>query len=151
MGTDLAANTEAQRRLYGAPLRDLVTGVLTSLELTQGRLADVLGVSAPMLSQLMSGHRVKIGDPAVVQRLQSLLALCGDSTPLSPEERAARLRDIRGSRCALLVASEGKTAHEVVLQELRARATRDELDAASQRVQTPALADLLREAARANG
>lgn len=148
MGVDVVANMEAQRRLYGAPLRNVMGGVLSSLDLTQGRMADILGVSAPMLSQLMSGHRVKIGDPAVLQRLQSLLALSNDNSGLTPEERAARLHDIRGSRGALHTAFAGRTAHSAALRELRSRATRDELDAASKAVEAPGLAELLREASR---
>lgn len=150
MGVDVVANMEAQRRLYGAPLRDVISGVLASLELTQGRMADILGVSAPMLSQLMSGHRVKIGDPAVLQRLQSLLALSNDNSGLTAQERATRLRDIRASRCALHTTVEGGSAHTAALGVLRSRATRDELEAASKAVQAPGLADLLREASRSS-
>ena len=40
--------------------------------ITQRRLAQVLGLSAPMLSQLISGRRIKIGNPAVYERLVML-------------------------------------------------------------------------------
>lgn len=149
MGVDVIANTEAQRRLYGASLRDLARGVMASLELTQGRLADVLGVSAPMLSQLMSGHRVKIGDPAVVHRLSNLLALSGESASLSPEARAARLRAIRGSRCALLTVADPRSTHAAALAELRTLAPAEELLEAAGVVGIPGLSALLREAAEA--
>jgi transcriptional regulator with XRE-family HTH domain len=68
-------NRAEQERLYGAPLGDLVRELGTVFGLPQGRLAGVLGISAPMLSQLASGHRVKLGNPAAVLRLQRLLEL----------------------------------------------------------------------------
>ena len=39
-----------------------------------GYAPDFLGVSAPMLSQLASGQRAKIANPAVLVRLQALRA-----------------------------------------------------------------------------
>ncbi|MGE9808922.1 MULTISPECIES: helix-turn-helix domain-containing protein [unclassified Janibacter] len=86
---------EQQRALYGAPLSELGAEVRTSLGLTQGRLAEALGLSAPMLSQLLSGQRVKIGNPAVVHRLQRLLALAHEGGNLTPDELQARLGEIR--------------------------------------------------------
>ena len=70
-----ARNQAEQARLYGAPLTDLLTQVAETLEISQARLAEVLGISAPMLSQLKSGQRIKLGNPAAVQRLQSLVEL----------------------------------------------------------------------------
>ena len=46
---------ELQRELYGAPLGEVGADVMKALGLTQGRLAEALGLSAPMLSQLMTG------------------------------------------------------------------------------------------------
>ncbi|KGN36885.1 hypothetical protein [Knoellia subterranea] len=86
---------EQQRALYGAPLSELGATVRTGLGLTQGRLAEVLGLSAPMLSQLLSGQRVKIGNPAVVHRLQRLLDLTREAGSLTPDEVIARLATIR--------------------------------------------------------
>lgn len=71
---DVLRNREAQRRLYGSPLGDLLRRYGEALGTTQGRLAELLGVSAPMLSQLGSGRRVRFGNPASVQRLQVLHA-----------------------------------------------------------------------------
>lgn len=68
-------NQAEQARLYGEPLGDLLRGLGSVLGLPQSRLAEVLGVSAPMLSQLATGHRVKIGNPAAVARLQRLMEL----------------------------------------------------------------------------
>jgi len=86
---------EQQRALYGAPLAELGATVRGSLGLTQGRLAEALGLSAPMLSQLMSGQRVKIGNPAVVHRLQRLLDLAREGDGLSPDEVQSRILAIR--------------------------------------------------------
>ena len=63
---------ELQRNWYGEPLGALFRKLIDDLGLNQARLAGVLGLSAPMLSQLMSGQRAKIGNPAVVQRVQAL-------------------------------------------------------------------------------
>ena len=62
---------ELQRNWYGEPLGALFRRLIDDLGLNQARLAGVLGLSAPMLSQLMSGQRAKIGNPAVVQRVQA--------------------------------------------------------------------------------
>lgn len=66
---------ELQRSWYGEPLGALFRRLIDDLGLNQARLAAVLGLSAPMLSQLMSGQRAKIGNPAVVQRVQALQEL----------------------------------------------------------------------------
>ncbi|GAA4953472.1 hypothetical protein GCM10023238_19920 [Streptomyces heliomycini] len=68
---------ELQRNWYGEPLGALFRRLIDDLGLNQARLAGVLGLSAPMLSQLMSGQRAKIGNPAVVQRVQLLQDLAG--------------------------------------------------------------------------
>jgi transcriptional regulator with XRE-family HTH domain len=65
-------NRELQRRFYGEPLGDRLRRLLGALGVSQTVLADTLGVSPPMLSQLMSGRRVKIGTPAVWGRLVML-------------------------------------------------------------------------------
>jgi transcriptional regulator with XRE-family HTH domain len=72
LGTRLAYNRERQRELYGAPLGDRVRRLTTGLGISQARLARALGVSPAMLSQLVSGRRVKIGDPAVLARLMMI-------------------------------------------------------------------------------
>lgn len=67
-----AANQQRQRELYGAPLGERVRRLTAELRISQARLAGALGMSPAMLSQLVSGRRVKIGDPAVLARLQLL-------------------------------------------------------------------------------
>ena len=85
-GTRVALNRLRQCELYGAPLGDRVRRLTTSLGITQARLARTLGISPPMLSQLASARRVKIGDPAVLARLQLLDHRC---TVAPPRGRAA--------------------------------------------------------------
>jgi predicted transcriptional regulator len=89
---------ELQRGWYGEPLGDLFRRLITALGLNnQVRLAGVLGLSAPMLSQLMSGQRAKIGNPVVVQRLQMLQELAWEVTEgtTGAMEAAARMDRIR--------------------------------------------------------
>jgi len=52
-------NVERQIEWYGEPLGDRFGRLLARLSLSQAQLAGVLGLSAPMLSQLMSGQRSK--------------------------------------------------------------------------------------------
>ncbi|MFC4034172.1 helix-turn-helix domain-containing protein [Streptomyces polygonati] len=93
---------ELQRGWYGEPLGDLFRRVIADLGLNQVRLAGVLGLSAPMLSQLMSGQRAKIGNPAVVQRLQALQELAlqvaeGGIGVMEASERMAEIRESTGT------------------------------------------------------
>lgn len=88
------ANREAQRELYGEPLGETFRRMLATFGLTQAQLASVLGLSAPMLSQLMAGHRVKIGNPAVLERVRGLEQLTSLELPsqMSADEIAERLK-----------------------------------------------------------
>ncbi|HEY0573925.1 MAG TPA: helix-turn-helix transcriptional regulator [Pseudonocardia sp.] len=67
-----ARNVARQRELYGEPLGDRIRRLQAALGVSQARLADGLGLSTAMLSQLVSARRVKIGDPAVLSRLALL-------------------------------------------------------------------------------
>jgi transcriptional regulator with XRE-family HTH domain len=94
-----AQNLQQQVELYGEPLGEVVRRTVTALGLTQGGLAQVIGLSAPMLSQLVSAHRVKIGNPAVVSRLRAVseladLAVAGG---IEPDQVAAELDRIRAA------------------------------------------------------
>ncbi|MET7286734.1 DNA-binding protein [Streptomyces sp. NPDC005573] len=91
---------ELQRNWYGEPLGALFRKLIDDLGLNQARLAAVLGLSAPMLSQLMSGQRAKIGNPAVVQRvqlLQDLAAQVADGS-VSAAEATERMDEIKKSQ-----------------------------------------------------
>lgn len=72
-------NIQQQIKLYGQPLSERFGAVVSAYGITQRRLAQVLGLSAPMLSQLNSGRRIKIGNPAVYERLVMLEQRVGTS------------------------------------------------------------------------
>lgn len=72
-------NITQQIKLYGQPLSERFGAVVSAYGITQRRLAQVLGLSAPMLSQLNSGRRIKIGNPAVYERLVMLEQRAGTS------------------------------------------------------------------------
>jgi transcriptional regulator with XRE-family HTH domain len=85
-----------QTEWYGEPLGDRFRRLLDRLGLPQSGLAHVLGLSPPMLSQLMSGQRAKITNPAVLNRLLAVEELARDPTlpSLSSDEIAQRLSRI---------------------------------------------------------
>src|SRR5262244_1573874 len=93
-------NLALQREWYGEPLGDRVRRLVVAFDVSQANLADVLGISAPMLSQVMSGRRAKIGNPAVLARLIML-----ERKVLTPEVAAGKkeallraLEDVRASK-----------------------------------------------------
>ncbi|WP_330297453.1 MULTISPECIES: helix-turn-helix domain-containing protein [unclassified Streptomyces] len=104
---------ELQRSWYGEPLGALFRRLIDDLGLNQARLAAVLGLSAPMLSQLMSGQRAKIGNPAVVQRVQALQDLAGQVADgsVSAAEATDRMDEIKKTQGgSVLSNSTGQTA-----------------------------------------
>ncbi|MEV5825831.1 helix-turn-helix transcriptional regulator [Spirillospora sp. NPDC052242] len=84
-------NRALQAEWYGEPLGERVRRLLDRLGLSQSGLAGVLGLSAPMLSQLMSGQRAKISNPAVLHRLTAVEELAAD--PGFADLPAARIKD----------------------------------------------------------
>lgn len=153
--SDAVANRQRQAELYGAPLGDLLTRVAGQLGLTQARIAAVLGVSAPMLSQLISGQRIKLGNPAAVQRLQELVELSGNlgAGLVPPAELPARLAEI-ATRAAPLTetttSSGGRISAAASVRAvqglLRSVASAEELAGAADRLDAshPELARFLR-------
>lgn len=130
------AGREQQTRLYGAPLGDTVRTVTAALGISQAAVARTLGVSAPMLSQLVSGQRVKLGNPQAVQRLQSLLRLVEEVRGgLAHNEVAARLEAIRDEGPTTLTRTRATALDEeapvVVGRLLRAVASGRELAGAA--------------------
>lgn len=119
---------ELQRSWYGEPLGALFRRLIDDLGLNQARLASVLGLSAPMLSQLMSGQRAKIGNPAVVQRVQALQDLAGQVADgsVSAGEATDRMEEIKktagGSvlnNTAQQTSSTGATTVRRVVREIQ--------------------------------
>jgi predicted XRE-type DNA-binding protein len=90
----------AQTEMYGEPLGQRIGRLLTTYQVSQARLASVLGLSPPMLSQLMSGQRAKISNPAVLGRLVRLEELAGEVSD-GPAARDALLTAVQGSRPTL--------------------------------------------------
>ncbi|MBB1246412.1 DNA-binding protein [Streptomyces durbertensis] len=101
---------ELQSAWYGEPLGTLFRRLIEDLGLNQARLAAVLGLSAPMLSQLMSGQRAKIGNPAVVQRVQALQELASEVAGghLSAAEATKRMDEIRRSAGQSVLSGNGQ-------------------------------------------
>jgi transcriptional regulator with XRE-family HTH domain len=141
-----ARNRARQRELYGEPLGDRIRRLQAALGVSQARLADGLGLSTAMLSQLVSARRVKIGDPAVLARLLLLdrhvrQRPTADSVPV--HELLAQLRQTRPH-----LGLPGPAAADPV-EALRVVAAPAQLAAAASVLgpRFPAIAELLRRAA----
>ncbi|MEU8801521.1 hypothetical protein [Spirillospora sp. NPDC048819] len=95
-------NRALQTEWYGEPLGERVRPLLDRLALSQSGLAGVLGLSAPMLSQLMSGQRAKISNPAVLHRLMAVEELVAGPAfdAMTAAEIKERLEEIRGESAA---------------------------------------------------
>ncbi len=152
---DTERNRRLQREWYGEPLGERFRRLIDVLGLSQSRLAAVLGLSAPMVSQLMSGHRAKIANPRVVTRLQAVQELAEQvqDHAIDPAEVLARLEQIRGltgtgttrSTVTPAAPSPSRVVREIQAL-LRALASADELLAASAMLTAahPELAEFLR-------
>lgn len=142
-------NQAVQSELYGAPLVELLDDLTAAFGVSRAALAQTLGLSAPMLSQLASGHRVKIGNPSAVHRLQRMVAAL-------PEIHAGRLdpgevlRSVEAeepgqvlTRTSQLVRRQGAAD---VAQVLRSAASAAELAEAAALLEErfPELAEVLR-------
>jgi hypothetical protein len=92
---DIDRNRDLQRELYGEPLEELIGRVATGLGITQGRLAEALGLSPAMLSQLRGAQRVKIGNPVVLERLRLLDDRAGSGERAGDGEVESLLREVR--------------------------------------------------------
>jgi len=81
-----------QLAIYGESWADRFGRLLAGFAISQSRLAAVIGLSAPMMSQLITGQRVKISNPAVYGRIVRLEELL--STPavrLGDRDQVAQL------------------------------------------------------------
>ncbi|MBA0126166.1 helix-turn-helix transcriptional regulator [Haloechinothrix sp. YIM 98757] len=147
-------NIELQRQWYGEPLGDRVRRLVVAFDVSQSHLADVLGISAPMLSQVMSGRRAKIGNPAVLARLIML-----ERKILTPEVASGvreamieAMEDVRVSNPRVgrddLPVQRG-LEESTLLAVLRDITDGEDLVEAAERLgeEFPAVADILRRAA----
>jgi len=99
--------TMQQVDIYGETWADRLGRLLRAYNLSQAKLASVIGLSAPMLSQLISGQRVKISNPAVYGRIVQLEEqLSAPSMHASdPVQRARVLAEITASNPSLTTRS----------------------------------------------
>jgi len=146
-------NLALQREWYGEPLGDRVRRLVVAFNVSQAQLADVLGISAPMLSQVMSGRRAKIGNPSVLARMIMLerKVLTPDVATGAPEALQRALEEVRESKPTVSRDSlpvNGADDEAAVFPFLRRVADRRELSQAADVLgeDFPALADLLRRA-----
>lgn len=148
-------NLALQREWYGEPLGDRVRRLVVAFDVSQANLADVLGISAPMLSQVMSGRRAKIGNPAVLARLIMLerKVLTPDVASGKREALQRALDEVRASKPSVtrdnLPVDIGRT-DRVAVAALRRVADPGDLTAAADLLngKFPDIAELLRRAGR---
>lgn len=150
----VARNRRQQTEWYGEPLGERVRRLVERLDLSQTAFADILGLSAPMLSQLMSGHRAKISNPAVLSRLLAVETLVtGPDFELLPaREVRDRLDAIRqdatpASTTTRIPITPAPADPVVVIQALlRAAASATEIESAAALLDAdfPELATVLR-------
>lgn len=145
--------TEQQRAIYGTTLAERFGAVMDDYGLSQRSLAKVLGLSAPMLSQLIGARRIKIGNPAVYGRLVMLEARATEA------DREAVLREVEAADPATAThrvtePRGGTPARQAALEYLHSSAQpmvlRD-LAAAARSRGAESLAVLLEEAADVPG
>ena len=110
-------NLDKQREYYGELFGERVRRLVVGYDISQAQLAEVLGVSAPMLSQVMSGRRQKMANPAVWARLvmleRSLQTAQGD-----PQLRD-RLVEVREATAAAAVLGAAAPGPDSIVAGLR--------------------------------
>lgn len=109
-GEDVRQTRARQTELYGEPLHDVLGRCAYALHLTQAKMSEYLGISAPMLSQLINGHRIKIGNPAAAQRLQRMIQIARhvESGDMSLDEAYAQLQRNAASHDVLAAAGNSR-------------------------------------------
>jgi len=158
----ITENQRLQRELYGETLHDRLRSLMGVYGLSQRRLAEVLGVSAPMLSQLMSAQRVKMGNPRAHERMVALehraaehgVELGPSSSPPAalPAEAAAEItgqiaaQDVSETTHlrARHAADTSSLSAEDLVQGLRARIGAGELQSAHEALSRSGGAETLR-------
>jgi transcriptional regulator with XRE-family HTH domain len=154
----VARNVALQREWYGESLGDRVRRLVVAFDCSQAQLAEVLGLSAPMLSQLMSGRRAKIGNPAVLARMVMLerRVLTPEVASGDPAAIRAALEQVRDSRPTVSrptgspeILPVEEHGEDVLIPALRAFAPQADLAAAARllREEFPLLARVLGRAA----
>lgn len=142
-------NLAQQTELYGAPLGDSIRAVMTGLSLSQAAVSRAIGVSAPMLSQLVSGHRIKLGNPQAVGRLEALLGLLDEIRDGLPHDQVAtRVEQIATSETSTLTRARESGADSALAFQrlLRAVASGRDLAQAAEllAIDHPDVAEIIR-------
>jgi hypothetical protein len=140
---------DEQTRLYGEPLAEIFRRVMAGFGIPQSRLAEVIGLSAPMLSQLASGRRTKISNPAVYGRLLQLddLARRPDIHGGDTAAREAGLAEVASARPSLTTRTAGGVDLDALTAGLAALAAPGVLRDLATACPDPRLAEVLRQAA----
>lgn len=146
-------NLALQREWYGEPLGDRVRRLVKAFNISQAYLAEVLGISAPMLSQVMSGRRAKIGNPSVLARMIMLerKVFIPDVAAGKPEAIKQAMIDVRDSRPTVgrdVLSVDGSSDANAAVAALRNILSGEDLQTAADLVDDdfPELGDLLRRA-----
>ncbi|GAB3722288.1 helix-turn-helix transcriptional regulator [Amycolatopsis oliviviridis] len=148
-------NIALQREWYGEPLGDRVRRLVVAFDISQAFLAEVLGISAPMLSQVMSGRRAKIGNPVVLAKMIMLERKVLVPAVAAGDRKAMQeaLEDVRDSRPTVgrdNIPVGAVADDQGVLVALRDIGEDEDLTEAAKLLDDdfPSLADLLRRAAK---
>ncbi|MRJ75007.1 DNA-binding protein [Aeromicrobium sp. SMF47] len=139
----------AQAEIYGEPLGDILGRCARVLGMNQSQLAGILGISAPMLSQLINARRVKIGHPVAAQRLQVLHDAVDavERGAMGREDALARVALVHGGGDILTTRRSTRDDAVAEIQDLfrRVAGAPDHLDAAERLADThPDIAEMLR-------
>ncbi len=145
-----------QRAIYGTSLAERFGAIMSAYGLSQRSLARVLGLSAPMLSQLINAQRIKIGNPAVYERLVMLEEREGEGDPvqvLAEVEASEPVLTTHTSRSRRPQHDDGALPGVGLAAQLRGLATDEQLQAVAGAARASgaiALAEVLEQAAAAH-
>lgn len=148
-------NIAWQRDWYGEPLGDRLRRLIVAFDISQSALAETLGISKPMLSQVISGRRAKIGNPAVLSRLimlerKIMTPAVASGDPLALAAAVTEVRDSNPSIGRDNLQGGNGLSEGVVHAVLREVADTERLEDAADLLEEdfPAIADLLRRAGK---
>jgi len=99
---DVAERRTEQTSLYGASVDVIAERIGQHVGLEPRDIARVIGVSFPMFNEVLSGRRVRIGNPVATSRLGMLRDFAGqlESGEADPADIDLTLRQIRASTLA---------------------------------------------------
>lgn len=144
---------DAQRELYGETWAARFGRLRAAYRLSQGALASAVGLSAPMTSQLVSGQRVKISNPAVLARIVHLEERLEDAAVASGDVATLQriVAEVGESTPVLRTTSVSEVQNrDSVVRWLRDHAAADDLAALAEAAQqrgASLVADVLQAAA----